>query len=101
MLAERQQEFEPNGRTFGRKTAAPAVQDLRSDGALAVDNYSVFVNGTKVKFPKGLGAPVKPDDNTGVCCAYVPVLEALKASGAAVECLNLVLGADPTEGLVV
>ena len=83
-----QQAFPASGRTFGRKTAAPAVQDLRSNGALAVDNYSVFVNGTKVKFPKGLGAPVKPDDNTGVCCAYVPVLEALKASGAALEFIH-------------
>ena len=84
MLAERQQEFEPNGRSFGRKTDAPAVQDL-CGAARAADKYSVFVNGVKVSFPKGLGAPVKPDDNTGVCCAYVPVLEALKAAGAALE----------------
>ena len=84
MLAERQQESEPNGRSFGRKTDAPAVQDL-CGAARAADKYSVFVNGVKVSFPKGLGAPVKPDDNTGVCCAYVPVLEALKAAGAALE----------------
>jgi hypothetical protein len=85
---EPQQAFPANSRTFGRKTDAPAVQDLRGDGAIAVDNYAVYVNGTKVKFPKGLGAPVKPDDNTGVCCAYVPVLEALKASGAALEFIH-------------
>ena len=32
-----------------------------------------------------MGEPVKPDDNTGVCCAYEPVLAALKAAGAELE----------------
>ena len=82
---EPQQAYQANGRSFARKTDAPAVQDLCGDGASSAESYTVFVNGTKVAFPHGLGAPVKPDDNTGVCCAYVPVLEALKASGAAVE----------------
>ena len=43
------------------------------------------MNGAEVKFAKGLGNPVKPDDNTGVCCAYAPVLAALKAAGADLE----------------
>ena len=43
----------------------------------------MYVNGTEVKF--GPGKPVKPDDNTGVCCAYAPVLAALKAAGAQFE----------------
>ena len=44
-----------------------------------------FVNGVKVEFPKGLGVPSKPDDNTGVCCAFAPVLAALKAAGAKLD----------------
>ena len=82
---EPQQSLPANGRSFARKTDAPAVQDLKRDGVRAADKYTVLVNGTKVSFPHSIGAPVKPDDNTGVCCAYVPVLEALKAAGAALE----------------
>ena len=77
-----QQTFPANRRTFERKTNAEAVQDLGVAVAGAVP-YKVFVNGTEVKF--GLGKPVKPDDNTGVCCAYVPVRAALKAAGAKFE----------------
>ena len=47
--------------------------------------YEVFVNGVKVEFPKGIGAPSKPDDNTGVCCAFSPVLAALKEAGAKLD----------------
>ena len=83
-LALPPQEFAPNARTYGRRTNAPVVQDLRGGGALAV-KYAVFVNGAEVKFPKGLGAPLKPDDSTGVCCAFAPVLAALKSAGAALE----------------
>ena len=81
ILAERPQEFEPNRLTFDRKTDAPFVQDLSGVASAAV-SYTVFVNSVEVKFPKGLGSPVKPDDNTGVCCAFAPVLAALKAAGA-------------------
>ena len=80
-----QQSFPANSRTFGRKTDAPQVQDLVGSPTGGSQKYEVRVNGNTVKFPKGIGAPVKPDDTTGVCCAYVPVLEALKAAGAAVE----------------
>ena len=79
------QEFAPNARTYARKTDAPFVQDLRDEGALAAVPYEVFVNGVKVEFPKGLGAPSKPDDNTGVCCAFEPVLAALKEAGAKLD----------------
>ena len=85
LLSAAPQEFAPNTHTYARKTHAPFVQDLRGDGAPAAVPYDVFVNGAKVEFPKGLGAPVKPDDNTGVCCAFAPVLAALKASGAELE----------------
>ena len=77
-----QQTFPANRRTFERKTNAEAVQDIGRGTADAVP-YKVFVNGTEVKF--GPGKPVKPDDNTGVCCAYSPVLAALKAAGAQFE----------------
>ena len=72
----------PNDRTYVPKTRAEVVQNALGDTAGAIP-YEVRVNGTPVKFT--LGAPVKPDANTGVCAAYVPVLEALKASGAALE----------------
>ena len=74
-----------DGRTFERKSDAPAVQDLVGLSTGGSQKYWVRVNGKAVKFTKGIGAPVKPDDTTGVCCAYVPVLEALNAAGAAVE----------------
>ena len=79
------QEFAPNARTYARKTDAPFVQDLRDEGAFAAVPYEVFVNGVKVEFPKGLGVPSKPDDNTGVCCAFEPVLAALKEAGAKLD----------------
>ncbi len=84
ILAGPQQEFPPNAHTFARKTSAPAIQDLAAGAGDGV-KYKVFVNGTEVKFPKKLGAPVKPDDATGVCCAYEPVLAAMKAAGAKLE----------------
>ncbi|MBQ2632183.1 MAG: beta galactosidase jelly roll domain-containing protein [Kiritimatiellae bacterium] len=84
-LAAPSQSFAPNTHTFARKTDAPAIQDLCGDGARAAERYKVFVNGAEVEFPNGLGAPVKPDDNTGVCCAYAPVLAALVKAGARFE----------------
>lgn len=78
-----QQEYPANARTFARRTSAAAVQDLAaSDSAKAV-SYAIRVNGAPVAFAKGMGEPVKPDDNTGVCCAYEPVLAALKADAKA------------------
>ena len=80
-----QQEYPANRSTFARRTSAEAVQDLAaSDTAKAVP-YTIRVNGVPVAFAKGMGEPVKPDDNTGVCCAYEPVLAALKAAGAKLE----------------
>ena len=80
-----QQEYPANARTFARRTSAEAVQDLASSGSAAGVPYAVCVNGAPVAFAKGMGEPVKPDDNTGVCCAYEPVLAALKAAGAKLE----------------
>jgi len=83
-LAGRPQEMEPNRLEFGRRTDVPAIQDLVADAA-GSEEYKVFVNGVEVKFAKGLGNPVKPDDNTGVCCAFAPILAALKSAGAELE----------------
>ena len=80
-----QQSFPANDRTFERKTDAPQVQDIVGSPSGGSQKYEVRVNGKSVKFSKGIGAPVKPDDTTGVCCAYVPVLAALKSAGAAME----------------
>ena len=85
LMAKAQRTLPANGRTFARKTDAPFVQDLATGRSAGGEKYKVFVNGAEVKFPKGLGAPVKFDDNTGVSCAYVPVLEALRAAGAKLE----------------
>lgn len=87
-LTEPQQSLSANARTFKRKTNTPAIQELAPESSAAAAGsvkYSIFVNGTQVKFAKGLGAAIKPDDNTGVCCAYEPVLAALKAAGAQLE----------------
>lgn len=83
-----QQSLPANTSTFSRKTDAPVVQDLASGRSAGGEKYKVFVNGTEVEFPKGLGAPVKFDDNTGVSCAYAPVLAALKNAGADLEFLQ-------------
>jgi len=80
-----QQAFPANRRTFARKTSAEAVQDLASSDSAKAVPYTIRVNVTPVVFAKGMGEPVKPDDNTGVCCAYEPVLAALKAAGAKLE----------------
>ena len=80
-----QQEYPANARTFARRTSAEAVQDLAASDTAKAVSYTVRVNGAPVAFAKGMGKPVKPDDNTGVCCAYVPVLAALKAAGAQFE----------------
>ena len=80
-----QQAHPANARTFARRTSAEAVQDLASSGSAAGVPYAVCVNGAPVAFAKGMGEPVKPDDNTGVCCAFEPVLAALKAAGAELE----------------
>ena len=80
-----QQAFPANRRTFARKTFVEAAQDLASSDSAKAVPYTIRVNGTLVVFAKGMGEPVKPDDNTGVCCAYEPVLAALKAAGAKLE----------------
>ena len=80
-----QQAFPANSHTFARKTSADAVQGLASSGSAQAVPYTVRVNGAPIAFAKGMGEPVKPDDNTGVCCAYEPVLAALKAAGVDVE----------------
>ncbi len=65
----------------GGKSPSPIVQSslAASNGALP---WEVRVNGVPVEFPGRLGTPFKPDDNTGVCCAFEPVLKALKMAGA-------------------
>ena len=83
--AKPQQTLPANTKTFSRTTTAPAVQDLAVASSGEGEKYKVFVNGKEVKFPHGFGSPVKFDDNTGVSCAFVPVLEALKAAGAELE----------------
>ncbi len=80
-----QQEYPANTRTFARGTSAEAVQDLAASDTAKAVSYAIRVNGAPVAFAKGMGEPVKPDDNTGVCCAYEPVLAALKAAGAELE----------------
>ena len=80
-----QQEYPANARTFARRTSAEAVQDLAASDTAKAVSYAIRVNGAPVAFAKGMGEPVKPDDNTGVCCAYEPVLAALKAAGAELE----------------
>ena len=85
LMATAPQEYAPNVHAYGRKTEAPFVQDLIDEDAVAAVKYEVCVNGKKVAFPKGLGTPSKPDDNTGVCCAFEPVLAALKAAGAKLD----------------
>ena len=85
LSAAPQQAFPANRSTFARKTSAEAVQDLSSSGSAKAVSYTIRVNGVPVAFAKGMGEPVKPDDNTGVCCAFEPVLAALKAAGAELE----------------
>ena len=85
LSAAPQQAFPANRSTFARKTSAEAVQDLSSSGSAKAVSYTIRVNGAPVAFAKGRGEPVKPDDNTGVCCAFEPVLAALKAAGAELE----------------
>ena len=80
-----QQECPANARTFARRTSAEAVQDLAASDTAKAVSYTIRVNGAPVAFAKGTGEPVKPDDNTGVCCAYEPVLAALKAAGAELD----------------
>ncbi len=85
LSAAPQQEYPANARTFARRTSAEAVQDLAASDTAKAVSYAIRVNGAPVAFAKGMGEPVKPDDNTGVCCAYEPVLAALKAAGAELE----------------
>ena len=80
-----QQEYPANRSTFARRTSAEAVQDLAASDTAKAVSYAIRVNGAPVAFAKGMGEPVKPDDNTGVCCAYEPALAALKAAGAELE----------------
>ena len=85
LSAAPQQAFPANRSTFARKTSAEAVQDLSASSSAKAVSYTIRVNGVPVAFAKGRGEPVKPDDNTGVCCAFEPVLAALKAAGAELE----------------
>ena len=85
VMKEAPQGSAPNAHTYARKTDTPFVQDLSGEDARVAVKYEVFVNGKKVVFPEGLGAPMKPDDNTGVCCALAPVLTVLKSSGAKLD----------------
>ena len=79
------QAFAANTRSFARRTDAEAVQDLAASETAKAVPYTVSVNGKAVVFEKGAGEPAKPDENTGVCCAYEPVLAELKKAGAALE----------------
>ena len=85
LTAEGLQSETPNRKRYVATSTAPVVQ--KSLGTTAgVVKWTVRVNGGDVDFgPRGLGAPVKPDANTGVTCAYEPVLEALKRAGADFE----------------
>ena len=85
LTAEGLQSEAPNRKTYVATSTAPVVQKSLGTTAGAV-KWTVRVNGGDVDFgPRGLGAPVKPDANTGVTCAYEPVLEALKRAGADFE----------------
>ncbi|MGN0855531.1 MAG: sugar-binding domain-containing protein [Kiritimatiellia bacterium] len=61
-----------------RNPVAPVRDVGRTAGAV---KYQVFVNGRAVEFGTRGGA-FKPDGATGVCCAYEPLLRAVKAAGA-------------------
>ena len=79
------QVFVPNAQNYTPKTSVPVVQKSFG-GTVGSEKWTVRVNGNDVDFgARGLGAPIKPDANTGVCCAYAPVLEALKRAGADFE----------------
>ena len=84
ILAEMSQEMPASAKSYARKSSVEAFQDLEGVKAAPI-KYKVYVNGEQVKFAKGLGAPAKPDDNTGVVCAYEPVLAAIKAAGGNLE----------------
>ena len=79
-LARLRREMQQIGNTeyLQKAGAAPVVRDLAA--AAKAERYKVFVNGEEVVFGKA-GWPYKPDGSTGVCCAYVPVLDALKKAG--------------------
>ena len=85
LMAEGLQSEAPNQKTYCETSTVPVVQ--KSFGAtVGAVKWTVRVNGDDVDFgSRGLGAPVKPDANTGVTCAYGPVLEALKRAGADFE----------------
>ena len=78
LMAEMPQTAPLNARDYTVKDPMLFVRDVR--GAAGALRYTVEVNGTPVDFGKGFA--FKPDDATGVCCAYEPVVKALKAAGA-------------------
>lgn len=86
--------FPPNKYTFAAKTDARIVQQGNGAASGPV-RYEVFVNGKKVDFHKGFGAPVKPDDTTGVVCAFAPVLRAIKEAGGELEFTEQTKGRPP------
>ena len=55
-----------------------AVRDLKGKATAA--EYTVFVNGVKLDF--GKHRAFKPDESTGVCAPYEPVVKAIKEAGA-------------------
>ncbi len=70
----------PNRVVYATLPSAPVVQNALN-GAPREAPWTVRVNGAPVRF--ATVQPAKPDANTGVCGEYAPVLEALKAAGAA------------------
>ena len=75
----RQQEREINALDYTvHETHAPARDLMKVSGA---SEYDVYVNGVEVDFGDA-AKPFKPDVATGVCANLLPVLNAVKKSGA-------------------
>ena len=82
LCLSRQQEAPINACVWKFDGRFPVLRDLIAGAK--TERYGVFVNGEEVAFGKD-GKAFRPDASTGVCCAYVPVLEALKKAGAKFE----------------
>lgn len=81
LMAEPPQRAPANVRDYTVTNAVPYVRDLRASAGQV--RYAVTVNGAPVDF--GSRPAFKPDGATGVCCAYEPLVKALKAAGADFE----------------
>ncbi len=81
LLLEPQQSLARNVRDYTVKNPVTPIRDVRGIASMA--KYQVRVNGAPVDF--GKRGAFKPDDATGVCCAYEPLLKAIKAAGADFE----------------